>query len=208
MTSVLLAALGDEAGRLRPEVARYAAGTGGGDVVGEGSFEVAGSRLGRLGWLLRSVVGPRLLLTGHGRDVPFRVVNRPREGGIRAERILDFASGSQTFADELRPGTAGTLVNLLGDAHRIELRLRCAATNAGHLRLTSDRCWLRLGRLRIPLPGALGVGVDVEDGFDDATGRQTVRASARNPILGTVLEYRGSFTWRVEPFRDEAESPT
>ncbi|WP_197517408.1 DUF4166 domain-containing protein [Microbacterium karelineae] len=207
MTSIFLTALGDEAAVLRPEVARYAAGTGGGDVIGEGIFEVAGSRLGRLGMLLRPIVGPRLLLTARGRDVPFRVVNRPRAGEIHAERTLDFASGPQTFADVLRPGAPGTLVNLLGDARRIELRLRCSATGEGHLRLVSDRCWLRLGRLRLRLPGPIGVRVDVEDGFDDATGRQTVRARAWNPILGTVIEYRGSFLWRVEPFREKAESP-
>ncbi|WP_162621951.1 DUF4166 domain-containing protein [Microbacterium suaedae] len=202
MTSVFLTALGDAAGRLRPEVARYAAAEG--DVIGEGIFEVAGSRFGRLGLLLRPFVGPRLVLTSSGRGVPFRVENRRREGPVGGEvhatRIFDFVGGRQVFADVLRPGSApGTLVNLLGDAHRVELRLRCTVTGEGHLRLASDGCWVRMGRLRVRLPGVLAVHVEVEDGYDDTTGRQTVRARAGNPLLGTVTEYRGSFEWRVEP---------
>ncbi|WP_221586291.1 DUF4166 domain-containing protein [Microbacterium sp. G2-8] len=205
MTSVFLAALGDASARLRPEVARYAAATSGGDdVVGEGIFDVVGGRQGRIGVLLRPFAGPRFLLTRRGRNVPFHVVNRPGAGpaGIElcAERTVRFDDRAQTFADVLRLGSEpGTLTNLLGDARRVEIRLRCTATAEGHLRLASDRCWVRLGRLRIRLPAAFAVRVEVEDGFDDATGRQTVRAHARNPIVGTVLEYRGSFTWHVEP---------
>ena len=62
-----------------------------------------------------------------------------------------------------------------------------------------NSAWLRLAGLRIPLPRVLSVRVEVTDGFDTATGRQTVAARAANPLLGTVLEYRGSFVWRREP---------
>ena len=205
--SVFLAALGDDAARLRPECRRYAEGPGDGTVVGEGVFEVAGSRFGRLGLIARPVAGPRLLMTAHGRDVPFRVENRmrlARDGSqeLHAVRVFRFADGEQSFVDLLRTGDEpGTLVNVLGAARRVELLLRCDVTEEGHLRLRSERAALRLGRFRVRLPRLLSVRVEVVDGFDDATGRQTVRAEARNPLLGTVLEYRGSFLWRREPRR-------
>ena len=202
--SVFLAALGDDAARLRPECRDYAAGPGDGVVTGEGVFERAGSRFGRLGLLARPFVGPRLLVTGFGRDVPFRVVNRLVVGPdgeleLHAERTFRFATGEQTFVDLLRAGDEpGTLLNVLGDARRVELTLRVGVTADGHLSLRSESARLRLGRWRIPLPGPLGVRVGVVDGFDEAVGRQTVSARARNPLLGTVLEYRGSFRWRRE----------
>jgi len=202
--SVFFAALGPAASRLRPECRDDAAGPTD-RVIGEGVFEVVGSRFGRLGLLMRPFVGPRLLMTAHGRDVPFRVENRLVEtaGGVtelHATRTVHFPSGDQEFVDLLRVGDEpGTLINVLGDARRVELLLRVSVTAEGHLRLHSERAWLRLGGLRIPVPRLLAVRVEVIDGFDESTGRQTVAARAVNPLLGTVLVYRGSFLWRREP---------
>lgn len=202
--SVFFAALGPAADGLRPECRDYAAGPVD-RVVGAGVFEVVGSRFGRLGLLMRPFVGPRLLMTAHGYDVPFRVENRLVETAdgaveLHATRTVHFARGDQEFVDLLRGGDEpGTLTNVLGDARRVELRLRVSVTDEGYLRLRSERAWLRLAGLRIPLPRVLSVRVEVTDGFDTATGRQTVAARAANPLLGTVLEYRGSFVWRREP---------
>ena len=216
--SVFLRALGREASRLHPEVYRYVSGSG---VVGqavdlEGVFDVAGSRLRRLNLLARPIVGPGLLVTAFERDVPFRVANRPgferlrgRAGGagagrgelgLHAERTFEFRSGGQSFVDVLLVGDApGRLRNLLGERRRVELELRCTVTDRGRLRLESSRAWLRFGRLRVRLPRLLSVRAVVEDGFDDATGRNTVDARVGSPILGTVLEYRGSFRQAPRP---------
>ncbi|MBL3681574.1 DUF4166 domain-containing protein [Leucobacter aridicollis] len=218
--SVFLRALGREASRLHPEVYRYVSGSG---VVGqavdlEGVFDVAGSRLRRLNLLARPIVGPGLLVTAFERDVPFRVANRPglesvrgravgagaragrQELGLHAERTFEFRSGGQSFVDVLLVGDApGTLRNLLGECRRVELELRCTVTDRGRLRLESGRAWLRFGRLRVRLPRLLSVQAVVEDGFDEATGRNTVDARVGSPILGTVLEYRGSFRQAPRP---------
>ena len=202
--SVFLEALGDNAARLRPEVLGYVrgAGTVGGEVPVEGSFAVAGSKLRWLNHLARPLVGPFLFVTAHERDVPFSVVNRvawePGHGlGLQAERVFRFRSGPQRFVDVLLPGeTAGTLTNLLGEARRVELELYCAVTGEGHLRLQSGRAWLRFGRVRLRLPRLLSVRAVIEDGFDDARGVHTVAARVRSPLVGTVLEYRGTFLQR------------
>lgn len=202
--SVFLAALGSEAARLHPRVLRYAEGSGDGAVTGTGTFRVAGSRFRWLGLLLRPIVGPQLLVTRYERNVPFTIVNRrvvSADGGseLRATRSFHFQKGTQVFSDILVPGvTPGTLRNWLGSAGRVDLELYCTATAQGFLRLTEGRAWVRLGRLRIRLPRLLGVRLDVEDGFDERSGRQAIDATVRSPILGTVLEYRGSFTFRTE----------
>lgn len=199
--SVLVEALGDDVGRLHPRVRRYVDGPGEGIGVCEGVFDVAGSRFRGLLLLARPFVGPGLLVTRYGRSIPFRVVNRPDavRGELHAERIFRFPRGAQHFVDILRTGSVpGTLQNVLGKAGRVELRLRCGVSEEGHLRLHSERAWFRVGRWSLPLPGILGVRVEVEDGYDEEAGRQTVRVRARNPLLGTVLEYCGSFTYRTE----------
>lgn len=204
--SVFLAALGDDAAKLHPCVLRYVTGPAEPGVVGvgEGVFEVAGSRLKRLNLLARPVVGSQLLVTAHERDVPFTVRNTPvrdktTAGELHAIRTFGFRGGDQSFVDVLRPGALpGTLQNVLGRARRVELELLAGVTPEGFLSLRSRRAWLRVVGLRIPLPGVLSVRADVVDGYDDATGRQTIHATVKNPIMGTVLEYRGSFLYRFE----------
>lgn len=202
--SVFLEALGADAARLHPEVRRYVAGAGvvGGAVAVDGVFEVAGSRFGKLNLLARPLVGPNLFVTAFERNVPFTVVNtvswEAGAGlGLAAERVFEFGSGRQRFVDVLLPGDRpGTLRNRLGTARRVELELRVSVTEAGHLRLVSERAWLRLGRVRLRLPALLSVRADVVDGYDDAARRNIVSARVRSPLLGTVLEYRGSFRHR------------
>lgn len=207
--SVFLEALGADAARLHPEVRRYAAGTGvfGGAVAVDGVFEVAGSRFRRLNLLARPLVGPNLFVTAFERNVPFTVVNtvswEAGAGlGLAAERVFEFGSGRQRFVDVLLPGDRpGTLRNRLGTARRVELELRVSVTEGGHLRLVSERAWLRLGRVRLRLPALLSVRADVVDGYDDAAQRNIVSARVRSPLLGTVLEYRGHF--RHTPVKEQ-----
>ena len=203
--SVFLQALGDEARKLHPEVLKYVAGGGtiGSTVVVEGEFTVAGSRYGRLNLLARPFVGPDLFVTRYERNVAFRVENtiavEDAAGlGLKSERIFMFRPGPQRFADVLLPSPRpGRLRNRVGASRRIELELRCSVTESGFLRLSSERAWLLFGPLRIRLPAFASVRAEVIDGFDDDAQRNTVRAEVRNPVLGTVLEYRGAFSREV-----------
>ena len=202
--SVFLEAMGSQAELLHPKVREYAEGPGGvegerGVVVGEGVFRVAGSRFGRLNLIARPFVGPELLMTRYGHDVPFFVRNEQSltpDGATKltATRVFCFEGGEQRFVDELFVGPdRGTLTNVLGGAGRVELRLRCSATDRGELVLWSERAWLRLAGLRLRLPSFASVSVHVLHGYDERGGLQTVAARVRNPLLGTVLEYEGSF---------------
>ncbi|RKQ94952.1 uncharacterized protein DUF4166 [Mycolicibacterium mucogenicum 261Sha1.1M5] len=203
--SVFLQALGDEARKLHPEVLKYVAGAGsvGSTVLVEGEFTVAGSRYGRLNLLARPFVGPDLFVTRYERDVPFRVENtiaqeRDAGLGLKSERVFMFRSGPQRFVDVLLPSPRpGRLRNRVGASRRVELELSCSVTESGFLRLSSERAWLLLGPLRIRLPTFASVRAAVIDGFDDEAQRNTVRAEVRNPVLGTVLEYRGTFSREI-----------
>ncbi|MGO2932154.1 DUF4166 domain-containing protein [Microbacterium sp.] len=212
--SVFLAALGADADRLQPEVLEYVAGPPQRHDHGEGHgvFEVAGSPLRRLMLLLRPVVGPDLLVTRMERNVPFQVVNRPRRGdratpALTATRTFHFRSHSETFVDMLLPGAApGTVVDVLGRHRRIEILLECTATPAGNLSLRSRACRIRIARARIRLPRFLGVDVAVEDGYDPHRERRTIVAEVRNPIVGTVMAYRGWFRYAYHRNTDPVQA--
>jgi hypothetical protein len=193
---VFLAALGEDAQRLHPEILAQM------QVVvpedrAEGVFAVAGSRFGRLGALALPVVGPQMLVTRFGRDVPFTLSMRAGCDSL-GRTVLDttrefrFPGATQRITDRLTTSAVPGLVrNLLGARGRVELIEECSVTAEGALRMQTRRIALRLGGRRLALRGILGISVDLEDGWDETHGRRTISMRARHPFLGTVLEYRG-----------------
>lgn len=193
---VFLAALGPDAERLHPEILAQMRTPTVRDSA-EGVFTVAGSRFGRLGALALPIVGPRMLVTRFGHDVPFSL--RSRAGRTPAGRAtLDttrefrFPGATQFISDRLTVSVVPGLVrNLLGARGRVELIEECSVTADGALRMRTRRIALRFWGRRFALRGILGITVDLEDGWDEAHGRRTIEMRARNPLVGTILEYRG-----------------
>ncbi|GAA3588571.1 hypothetical protein GCM10022198_10270 [Klugiella xanthotipulae] len=198
-------ALGDDLDRLRPELRRYFSGpsVSGQIGVGEGVFEWASSRPRWLAALSRPVLGPELFLSASGSSVPFRVENIPARDTagrplLRTRRTYYFPSGPGVFSDSVEAVGPGLVLDRLGARGRVEATLRCEVTPEGTLRMVSVATALRLGRLRVPLPRLLGVHVEGFDGWDDETGLHLVSVRGNNPLLGTIIEYRGSFAYRYE----------
>ncbi|WP_417507234.1 DUF4166 domain-containing protein [Microbacterium sp.] len=210
--AVFLAALGDDAERLHPEILAQMRVEAESDSAA-GVFSVAGSRFGRLTALGDPVVGPGLLVTRFARDVPFRidtVAGRSRSGRatLAARREFRFPGAIQHISDRLtvteRPGI---LHNVLGVRGRVEMLEECSVTSEGSLRMRSRAVALRVGRHRITLRGILRLDVDLVDGWDDAEQRRTIAMRATNPVLGTVLEYRGWYRHAEHTDRDAGAAP-
>jgi len=200
---VFLAALGPDAERLHPEILAQMRAPAAVDRA-EGMFTVAGSRFGRLGILALPVVGPRMLVTRFGRDVPFSLRTRAgRTSSGRATldttREFRFPGTTQFISDRLTVSVVPGLVrNLLGARGRVELIEECSVTAQGALRMRTRRIALRLWGRRFALRGILGISVDLEDGWDEAQKRRTIEMRATNPLVGTILEYRGWYRHRDE----------
>ncbi len=198
-------ALGDDLASLHPKVRAYFEGPAApGQVgIGTGVFDRVGSVKPWLRWAMRPVAGPRLFLARSGRNVPFTVENRPGVDGdghptLEAIRTFRFTDAVSIFEDIITTPGPGLVLDRLGSRRRIESLLRIEATPEGHVRMSSVSTAIRLGRIRIPLPRFLGVQVEGTDGYDEAAGRQTVSVVGTNPLLGTMIEYRGWFTYRYE----------
>lgn len=197
---VFLAALGADAGRLHPEIVAQLRAPGGVERA-EGVFAVAGSRFGRWGVLALPVVGPRMLVTRFGRDVPFGIrtaTGRTPDGRATLDTIREFRfpGTTQHIADRLTQSSVpGMVRNVLGTRGRVELIEECSVSDRGGLRMRTRRVALRLWGRRFALRGILGVSVELEDGWDAEEGRRTIEMRATNPVLGTVLEYRGWYRY-------------
>lgn len=194
--AVFLEALGDHARDLHPEIlAQMRAEST--TVRSEGTFLRAGCRFGALTALARPFVGPGMLVTRFGRDVPFAITQRSGRASsgratLDATRLFHFAGGTQTISDRLTAtARPGIVHNALGDRGRVQMLEECSVTATGALRMQTVAVGVRLGPFRIALKGILGIRVDLEDGWDAEHARRTISMRARNPLLGTILEYRG-----------------
>lgn len=202
---IFLTVLGEEAERLHPEILaqmRTPVPTGG--ERAEGVFAVAGSRFRRLTAFALPVVGPRMLVTRFAHDVPFTLTARPGHSSsgratLDSTREFRFPGATQFISDRLTATSgAGVVHNVLGERGRLQLLEKCSVTPEGALRMDSLRVALRVAGRRLPLRGIFGVTVALEDGWDETRRRRTIEMSVKNPLLGTILEYRGWYRY-LEP---------
>lgn len=210
--AVFLAALGDDAERLHPEILAQMRVEGESDSA-EGVFAVAGSRFGRLTGLASPVVGPGLLVTRFARDVPFRIdtvagTSRSGRATLAATREFRFPDATQHISDRLTAtARPGILHNALGVRGRVEMLEECSVTAEGALRMRSRAVALRIGKSRVLLRGILRLDVDLVDGWDDGEQRRTIAMRVMSPVFGTVLEYRGWYRHADAVDRDVEDAP-
>ena len=188
--SVYQRVLGSALSSLRPELRGYFTTTSVG--IGEGVFSVAGSRYRILRPLLAFLAWRGVLFPEYATDVPFSITNTPLpDGSLHAVRTFNFPGRSRPLVDTMRV-IDGRLHDYLGKRGGLEVRMLVELSD-GDLRMSSERLWLHLLGLRIPLPPLASVTVDESWTADG----QHVDVRLRMPLLGEWFRYAGSFTYRA-----------
>jgi hypothetical protein len=126
--------------------------------------------------------------------VQFSVTNRPtKHGTVRATRVFHLPGGDRTMIDEIGLTRAG-LTDRLGAHGLVSARFDAKVVN-GRLVLTSTGAELRLGPVRFPL-GVLAPRVTLVERTDGDHQHVSVRMAL--PLVGTLYEYSGSFSYAVQ----------
>lgn len=187
---------------LHPQLRDYCAGIPAGyHGFGHGNFERVGTPRRWL-WPLIGLLGrPDVLFPGWYQDVAFTVINRPTRspsGGaaIAASRIFHFAAGDRTMVDAITAEPLHGLVDYLGARRRLRATLRASVVD-GAMHLDSTAVALRIGRRWLTLPRQLAPRVALIERFDDTAGVQRVALTLTAPLIGTVYEYAGSFSYEI-----------
>jgi hypothetical protein len=94
-----------------------------------------------------------------------------------------------------RAGPGGLLVERLGI---LELRFRLAVAG-GAVTFRQMGLAVRLGRLRLPVPGWLSPRVAAREGPADGPDRTSVAVEVSAPTEGLLFSYQGSVRWRAMP---------
>ena len=195
--SVYQRVLEDDFARLAPELRDYFSAPPAGSVGrGHGVYEVAGSRQRWLAPVFALLAWRRILFPELGHDVPFTVTNIPGPGdGLSSRREFHFPGRDRVMHDTMHV-VDGRLHDFLGRRGGLEVRLAVTVGSGGALRMLSDRAWLHLRGLRLPLPALLSARVDLDERWVD--GHQRVDVRMRHPLLGEIFRYTGTFTYRYE----------
>lgn len=196
MTSPWEVELGPRLAELDPALAAYFGAIPPGSVGrGSGVFTTVGTPRRWL-WPVLAVLGRAgIVFPVWEHDVPFDVLNEPRDRGVAATRTFRFAGGPRVMRDQIRSTSHG-LVDVLGHRGRLEAPL-LPEVAGGRLTLRSTGARLRLGRLRIPIPFA--PRVTLTESRDDGGARQRVELTMDAPLVGRIYEYAGTFDYRIEP---------
>jgi hypothetical protein len=129
-----------------------------------------------------------VLFPEYGRGIPFTVENR---GDRTAVRTFAFPGRTRVMADAMSV-VDGVLHDRLGRRGGLEVAFALSVVD-GELHMRSGRQWLRLGPLRVRMPGLVRVSL-TESGRD---GGQHVDVRMTAPVLGEVFRYAGSFTYTL-----------
>lgn len=188
-------ALGEQIAELSPALRAYFGTIPLGSVGrGTGVFSVVGTPRRWLWPFLAVLAVDGVVFPVWEHAVPFTVTNRPTtQGTVQARRVFQFESGDAVMTDEIGITAAG-LTDRLGEHGLVSSTLAASVVN-GRLVLRSTGVTLRLGSIRVPL-GALSPRVTLVERTDGDHQHVSLRMSL--PVIGTIYEYAGSFTYRVE----------
>ena len=189
--------LGPDFDSLAPELRAYFSPPPAGSVGrGSGVYEVAGSKLRWLTPVFAVLAWRRILFPEYARDVPFTVTNIPGPGeGLSARREFHFPGRERVMQDTMHV-VDGRLHDFLGRRGGLEVRLAVSVGADGGLRMLSDRAWLHLGALRLPLPALLSARVVLDESWRQGSQRVDVRML--HPLFGEIFRYTGTFVYRYE----------
>jgi hypothetical protein len=170
---------------------------------GRGSFDRVGTPRLWL-WPFLWVLGrPDVLFPGWYQNVPFTVINRPTRSSsgavaVGASRTFHFPAGDRTMNDAITAESAAQtgLVDYLGAHRRLRATLEASVVD-GAMHLDSTAVALRVWRRWLTLPRRLSPRVALIERFDDTARVQRVALTLTAPLIGTVYEYAGSFSYDI-----------
>ncbi len=156
---------------------------------------------------LRAGLSRHITFPEAGRNVPFRIENYAYRDPLGRETVtwirrFAFPRHTRCFdATMVRSAARNCIVDYLGTHQHVAVDIELAVTTRGGLRLRSGTQRFHAGRLSFGLPKLLAALADVEEWYDDVADCYRIQVEVRNPIVGNLFGYHGSFrsTWQHLP---------
>lgn len=200
MKSIYEKLLGDTYQLLHPKLQDRYRLTGDAAFTGKGQMDEVsgGSYLVRA--FLRLGVRFRLLFPERGNDIPFVIHNKVSvdESGqevVHWDRTFSFSGTKRHFdAVMIWDEEQEEIVDLFGKPPLLISSLSLHVDDKGAMHIASRKQWLPVRGMRIPLPGFLYGTAQIVESYDEERACFCIRVNVRNPLVGTVFAYNGTFT--------------
>lgn len=201
MNSIFERALGErEFAKLHPKIReRFGFSSEDGVAsVGRGTMEEV--RYARWAALPLAVGASRnIMFPAQGRQIPFAIENYAYVDGIGREtltinRTFRFEKALRRFdATMIYSEGRGRIVDYLGNKQHLAVDLDAWAAPNGGIQIRSGEQRFYEGPLGFRFPAPLTGFADVCEWYDDEDDCYRISVSVRNPIVGTIFAYKGSF---------------
>ena len=204
MPSIFKRALGQDFGRLQPELRRrFGVAVGGGEAcVGSGVMDRIWHGPGFTRPFLALGSRRNILIPEVGRAVPFVIENYPYLDSYGREtvsfvRTFRLPARSRRFdASMVYSAERGCVVDFLGTHQHLATDLYFEADSRGGLVIRSGEFRFREGPLGFRLPDLITGTATVRESFDEETGRFRIGVRVVNRRFGPLFGYDGTFTAR------------
>lgn len=134
-----------------------------------------------------------------GRNIPFSIENfayidRFGRETVTWIRKFKFARTIRHFdATMVYSGERELIVDYLGNKQHLAVDLQFSVTENGGIRVRSGEQRFYEGVLQFRFPRLLTGSAEVNEWYDDLEGCYKITVDVRNPIIGRIFRYEGSF---------------
>lgn len=201
MKSIYQKALGENFKRLHPKLQEKfgLTSTGGKAAISHGIMDEITGGLPFLRPLFRLGTGRRMVFPERGCNISFMLENYAYRDSYGREciiwaRTFDFGKKKRHFdAVMVYSEQKERIIDYFGSHQDFVSDLEFTVLDDGGLRIISKEQRLLPGDLAIPLPVFLRAEATVTERFLDETNEFFIHVQVRNPIVGTLFEYQGTF---------------
>lgn len=201
MTSIFQRALGSDFERLHPQLQRRFGFSAADGVacVGRGTMDHVWH--GRIFTRPFLALGARrhILVTGSGRDIPFKIENYAYRDGFGREtvtfaRTFWFDTAQHWDATMIYSAERSAIVDYLGTHQHLAVDLHMTTDERGGLLIRSGEQRFRECGIGLVVPRLITGVAEVRESYDDDLARFRIEVVVTNLLLGPLFGYHGTFT--------------
>lgn len=200
MVNIYERLLGDTYKKLHPELQKRYAITEENSFTGEGKMDeiYGGSFFVKL--ILKIASKFRMFFSERGKEVPFTIHNtaeRDEHGNelVRWNRTFYFHNKKRYF-NAVMQLDENEIVDYFGEPHILVSTLNFHIDEMGAMHISSKKQWFYMFGRKVPLPKFLYGEANIVESYDDELQCFRIHVQVRNPLIGSLFSYKGTFVER------------
>ncbi|PEL48065.1 DUF4166 domain-containing protein [Bacillus toyonensis] len=194
--------LGDTYKNLHPELQKRYAITEENSFTGKGKMDEIYGGSFFVKFILKIASKFRMFFSERGEEIPFTIQNiaeRDEYGQelVRWNRTFYFHNKKRYFNAVMQlDEEKHEIVDYFGEPHILVSTLNFHIDEAGGMHISSKKQWFYMVGRKIPLPKFLYGEAKNFESYDEALRCFRIHVQVRNPLIGSLFSYKGTFVER------------